>query len=187
LKKLSSWLTVRRIVGRVQVDRDPPGATVPATPMLGDHRAGQPVADADQIVSAHRVLEAREGRRRAQGGPRQRLAVEHHLVHRVVGEPGGVVAIEIAGGQAKDPLPDQVEQRVRDLARLPGVRQARRDRLRQPPPLVHRLEQNQAAIRAGVGHVEPSHDRRPKTLGSERQLGYSLLAIGRRSVRTPLL
>ena len=96
--------------------------------MVGDHRPGQALPHADQIAPADAVLEAREGRLRAERRPGQRLAVEHQLVQRVVGEPGGVVAIEIARGQAKHPLPDQVQDRVRDLPRLPRIRQARRPR-----------------------------------------------------------
>ena len=112
--------------------------------MVRDDGPRQRVAQPDQIAPADGVLEAREGRLRAERRPGQRLAVEHQLVQRVVGEPGGVVAIEIARGQAKDPLPDQVQQRVRDLARLPRIRQARGHGLRQPQPLVHGLEQHQA-------------------------------------------
>ena len=142
--------------------------------MVGDDRPGQPVPHADQIAPADAVLEAREGRLRAERRPGQRLAVEDQLVQRVVGEPGGVVAIEIARGQAKDPLPDQVQDRVRDLPRLPRIRQAPGHGLRQAQPLVHGLEQHQPPVRAGVGHVEPRHDRRPKTLVSEGQLGYTV-------------
>jgi hypothetical protein len=142
--------------------------------MVGDHRASQAPPDVDQIAPADAILEAREGRLRAQGGPCQWLAVEHQLVQRVVGESRGVVAVEIARGEAKDALADQVQDRVRHLPRVPGIRQARRHGLRQPQPLVHGLEQHQAAVRAGVWHVEPRHDRRPETLVSEGQLGYTV-------------
>jgi hypothetical protein len=99
-------LAVRGIVGRVQVDRNPPGAPVEPAPMVGDHRPSQALPHPDELAPADAVLEAREGWLRAQGRPRQRLAVEHQLVQRVVGEPRRVVAIEIARGQAKDSLPD---------------------------------------------------------------------------------
>jgi hypothetical protein len=99
---------------------------------------------------------------------------EDQLVQRVVSEPGGVVAIEIARGQAKDPLSDQVQDRVRDLPRLPRIRQAPGHGVRQVQPFVHGLEQHQPAVRAGVGHVESRHDRWPKTLASEGQLGYTV-------------
>jgi hypothetical protein len=95
-------------------------------------------------------------------------------VQRVGGEPRGVVAIEIARGQAKDPLADQVQNRVCDLPGLPTIPQARGHGLRQAQPLVDGLEQHQAAIRAGVGHVEPRDDRRPEALVSEGQLAALL-------------
>jgi hypothetical protein len=167
-------LAVRRIVGRVQVERDPPGAAVEPAPMVRDHGPGQVLPHADQLAPADPVLEPREGRLRAECRPGQWLAVEHQLVQRVVGEPGGVVAIEIARGQAKDPLPNQVQDRVRDLPRLSRIRQTPGHGLGQAQSLVHGLEQHQPAVRAGVGHVESGPDRWPKTLVSEGQLGYTV-------------
>ena len=50
------------------------------------------------------ILEAREGGLRGQGGPGERIAVEQELVQGIVGQPGGVVAVGIAAGQAEDPF-----------------------------------------------------------------------------------
>ncbi len=142
--------------------------------MGGDDRPRQFVAQPDEIVPPDGVLEARDRRLRAQRRPGQRLAVEDQLVQRVGGEPGGVVAIEIAGRQTKDPLPNQVQARVRNLPGLPRIRHAPAHSLRQAQPLVHGLEQYQAPILAGVRNVEPRDDRRPETLVSEAQLRYTV-------------
>ena len=50
----------------------------------------------------------------------------------VVGQPGGVVAIGVAAGEAEDPLSKQLERLMPDLARLAGdnLEQASPDLLR---------------------------------------------------------
>jgi hypothetical protein len=132
------------------------------------------MASADQIAPADGVLKPREGRLRAERRSGQRLAAEDQLVQRVVGDPSGFVAIEIARGQAKDPLPDQIPHRMRNLPRLPRIRQRLGHSLGLAQSLVHRLEQDQPTVRTGVGHVEPGQNRRPQALVSEGQLGYRI-------------
>ena len=88
---------VRRVVGRIQVDRDPPRPPVqPALMPLDDpHRQL-----ASQLVEggpADAVLEPRDRRLRGQRLPRHRVPPEQQLVDRVVGEVVGVVA-----GNAED-------------------------------------------------------------------------------------
>jgi hypothetical protein len=72
-----------------------------------DHRVGQHVRHVAQLRPAHRVLEPREGRLRGQGRAGERIAVEQQLVDRVVGQPGGVVAVGVATGDPQHPLPEQ--------------------------------------------------------------------------------
>jgi hypothetical protein len=68
-------LTVRRVVGGIQVDRNPGGAPVQPAPLLGDHRVGQRVRHVAQSRPPDGVLEPRQRRLRGQGRARDRIAV----------------------------------------------------------------------------------------------------------------
>ena len=56
--------------------------------------------------------------------PSQRAALEQELVDRVLSQPGRVVAVGVAAGDAVDALPHQLDQLVLHLAGLPSVGQA---------------------------------------------------------------
>jgi hypothetical protein len=80
-------------------------------------------------------------------------------VDRVVGQPGGVVAIRIAAEQPEDALAYQVDQLVLDLAPLAPVPETAGHRLGDPRLAIESLEQHRPAARAGVLGVEPGHDK----------------------------
>ena len=122
-----------------------------------------------------RVLEPRQRRLRAEGRARERIAVHQQLVDRIVGQPGGVVAVGVAAGQAEHALAQQLEELMPDLARLPRVAEGVGQSLRQAELGVDRLEQDGAAIRTGVGHVEARDDRLRNPAGPGRSSAlYSL-------------
>ena len=165
-------LAVRRVVGRVEVDRDaahPPAQ--PAAMPLDDRRrqlAPQPI----ERNAPRTVLEPRDRRLRGQTRARHRVAPEQQLVNWVVGEPVRIVAVGMAAGDAEHPLADQVLERVPDLLRRPAVNQTPAERLDQPVDALGRLEQHGAAVRARLLAVERGHERLAEQIGEENRLCY---------------
>jgi hypothetical protein len=104
----------------------------------------------------------------------------------ILGQPGRVVAIGIAAGQAEDPLPHEVQRRVLDLAGLAVVPQTAGHGLHDAKFAVHCLEQHGAAVGAGRGDVEPgisvrrlAGPRRPATTSWSRTTLRHILTTGR--------
>ena len=126
-------LAVGRIVGRIEVDRDAPGPALEPRAMLLDHEIGQPDARQIERLPPHGVLEPGERRLGGQVGTGERIALEQQLVHRILGQARGVVAVGVAAGDPVDALPHQLDQRVVDLAGLPRIAQAARPAARSPP------------------------------------------------------
>ena len=61
-------------------------------------------------------------------------------MHGIIREVVGIVPIGMPTRDPEDPLPDQVLQRVPDLARLPVVHQALREPVDQPVLSLRRLQ-----------------------------------------------
>jgi hypothetical protein len=167
-------LTVGRVVGRIQVERDACGAPVQAPPLLRDHGVGEHVGHGAQLPRAHRIFEARQRRLRSQAEPREGIAAHHQLVNRVVHQPGGVVAVRVAGTQPEDALLEQLARLVQDLAGLPGVVDAGGQPRGQAPRGVEGFDQHQATIGAGMRQIEPRDDRLRKPVAFEGHLGYTV-------------
>jgi hypothetical protein len=166
-------LAVGGVVGRIEIDRDPRGAPAEPTAMRLDHGVGQHVGHVAQLRPAQRVLEARERRLRGQGRARDGVAVEQQLVDRIVGQPGGVVAVGVTAREPEDALPQQLEGLMLHLARLASIGHTRGQPLRQLELGIEPLQQDRPAIRAGVRHVEEGDDRLLFGLESERDLRYT--------------
>ena len=122
---------------------------------------------------AHGILEAGEGRLGGQGRPRERIAVDQELVHHIVGQPSGVVAVGIATREREHPLPHQFQRLMLHLARLAPVHHTRGQPLRQLQLGIQALQQHRPAVRTGVRPVEDRDDRLPFGLESERDLRYT--------------
>ena len=167
-------LPVGRIVGRIEIDRDEPHARAQARVVVAQHGVGHSRPQPVEVGPAHGVLEARQGRLRAQGRAVDRIAVEQQLVDRVVAQPRGVVAVGVATGEPKDPLPEQLERLMLDLARLPWIVEARGQALGQPELGIDPLEQDRAAVGAGVLCVEDGDHRLPFRIEFERDLRYTV-------------
>ena len=167
-------LPVGGIVGRIEVDRDAPGPAPEPRAMVLDDQVGQPEAGQIELLPPHRVLEPGERRLGRQIRPREGIALEQELVHRVLGQARGVVAVGVAAGDPIDALPHQLDHLVLDLAGLPVVDQTGRQPLGDPQAVVQHLEQHRPAIRARVGLVESGDDRLPKPLDIEGHLRYTL-------------
>src|SRR2546425_1029389 len=166
-------LTVRGIVGGIEVDRDSRGPALEPPPMVLDHGVGQHVPHRDQCPAAHGVLEALERRLRGEGGARDRIAADHKLVDDVVRQPRGVVAVGVTRREPEHALPDQFEHPMPDFRRLALVVHTRGQALGQPELGVDPPQQDQATVRAGVGDVERGDDRLAFRLESERDLRYT--------------
>ena len=124
-------LAVGGVVGGIEVDRDAGGAALEPPSMVRNDGVRQHVAHRDQLARPHGILEPRQRGLRGQGRPREGIALEQELVDRVVGQPGGVVAVGVTAGEAEGPLPEQLDRLVLDLARLTTIRQARSQALGQ--------------------------------------------------------
>ena len=165
---------VRRVVGRIQVDRDPPRPPVqPALMPLDDpHRQL-----ASQLVEggpADAVLEPRDRRLRGQRLAGDWVPPQQQLVDRVVGEVVGVVAIGMTAGNAEDPLAEQLRQRVPDLPGLPSVHQTPGETRHQPIHALRRLEQDGAAIGTRVPAVERRDEGLVEEIRKEDSLWYRI-------------
>ena len=93
---------------------------------------------------------------------------------RVVGEPVPIVAIGMAARDAEDPLPQQIRQRVADLAGLPVVDQTVGEPLDQPVLSLRRLQQNGSAIGSRMRLIERRDDRLREQIREQDSLWYRL-------------
>ena len=114
---VGSSCPVRRVVRRVQIDRDAPRTPAQAAAMPLDDPRGQLVCHAVERAAVDRVLQPRQRRLRGQRLTRHRVPTNQQLVDRVVGEMPSVVAIRMTAGDAEEALAEQVRQRVPNLVR----------------------------------------------------------------------
>ena len=166
-------LPVGRIVGRIEIDRDEPHARAQARVVVAQHGVGHSRPQPVEVGPAHGVLEPRQRGLRPQGRPVERIALEQQLVDRVVDQPGGIVAVGVATGQPEDALPQQIPERVRDLAELAPVADRAGQAPGQPELLVGQLQQQGAAVGAGVRLVEARDDRLGNPVDLQRALRYT--------------
>lgn len=145
---------VRRVVGRIELQRDALDTRTQPAAMARDHGVGERASHAHQGLGPKGILKARERRLRGQRLAADRIALEQQLVHRIGTETGGIVAVLVAAGDRKDALAHQILKRVNDFARLARIGNARRDRARQAETLITGFEQQRTAIGAAVGLVE---------------------------------
>jgi hypothetical protein len=152
-------LSMGGIIGRVQITGDARGSALEPLPMVRNDGRSQRAPHPRQGPRTGRGFKPRQGRLRGQGGASHWIPSHRQFVPRIVGQPGGVVAIRIATRQANEPLPQQVADRVPDFLRVPAIDQATGQLIGQVEAVIHRLEQHHAAIGTGVALVEPSDHR----------------------------
>ena len=90
----------------------------------------------------------------------------------VVGQMVGVIAVGMAAGDAEDPLSEQVGQRVPHLARFAPVDQTADEPGHQPVHLLGRLEQNGAAVGAGMRPIEAGDQPLVEQVRTQDSLQY---------------
>jgi hypothetical protein len=166
-------LAVGGVVRGIEIDGDPRRTPFEPAPLVLDHGVGQHVRHVAQGRPPDDVLEPRERRLRGQRRAGQRVALEQQLVDGVVGQPGGVVAVGVATGQAEHALANQLDRLMPDLAGLALVDQTAGQPSRQPQVGIDALEQDRPAIRTGVGGVEAGHDWLREPLALEGDLRYT--------------
>ena len=94
-------------------------------------------------------------------------------VDRIAADPGGVVAVGIAGRQREDPLRDQLFDRVIDLAGLPVIRHAVGQSLDQAQATIRGLHQNRPSVRGRVGLIETGDDGLVEQIVEQKGLSCS--------------
>jgi hypothetical protein len=174
LKKRVLLRPVRRVVRRVQVDRDAPRPPGQAAAMPRDDPRGQLLGHAVDPAAVDRVLEPRQRRLRGQALTRNRVSVEQQLVNGVVGEAVAVVAVGMAAGDAEDAPADQVRERVPSLVRRPLVEQTPGERLDQAVDALGCLQQNRPAVGTGLLLVELGMQRLVEQIREQNSLWYSV-------------
>ena len=88
----------------------------------------------------------------------------------VVGEPGGVVGVGVAAGDAEDALGEKIQQFVSDLVGLPLVAKARGQVLEESEPSIGGLQQDGAAVGAAVELIEAGDDGLVEQVSKEHTL-----------------
>ncbi|HSJ75309.1 MAG TPA: hypothetical protein VK899_03875 [Gemmatimonadales bacterium] len=114
--------------------------------MMGHNRKAVAVelqhrlAHAIELRPPRQVLDARDGRLRAQRRTRNRRPVQRHLEGGIVPQHVAVIAIRVAGHDRQHAKPQDFIKGMRDLARLPRIMQASRQAVRQVQPPFDVLE-----------------------------------------------
>ena len=139
-----------RVIGGVEIDRDPAGPPAEPPVMPLDHARRQVAPHRVELLDPDVVFKPRDRRLRREGVARHRVTTEQQLVNGVVGEAVGIVGIGMAARDAEDPLGEQVPQRVPDLPGLPVINQTPGDPIDHVVARLRRLEQDGAAIGARV-------------------------------------
>lgn len=167
-------LPMRGIIGGIQVDGDALGPLLQPRPMVRDHRGRQGPAHPGQRPRAHRVLKPRQGGLRGQGGAQHRIPSHGQFVQRIVRQPGGVVRILVATGQAKDPLAQQIAEWMTDLVGISAIDQTPGQPIGHLELVIQRFEQHRPAIGTGLGLIEPGDHRLQVVVEFERHLRYTV-------------
>ena len=175
MKERQLLRAVRRVVRHIEIDRDATRAPAQPLAMAIDHGGRQRAADAIQRTRPDAIFKPRDRGLRGEGLPLHRIAVEQQLLDRIVGEPVGIVAIGIAGGDAEDALREHVRQRMRDAGRVAGVRETGRQPRRQIQAAVGRLQQDRATVPTGVRLIEDRDEGLGEEVWEENSLWYRVV------------
>jgi hypothetical protein len=148
-------LAVDPIEALVEIKGEMTGRNRKAVAIELQHR----LAHAIEVRPPRQVLDAGNSRLRAQRRTRDRRPVQRHLEGRIVAQHVAVVAIRIAGHDRQHAEPQDVIKRMRDLARLPRIVQARRQPVRQVQPPFDVLKQQDTTIGRGATSIDRDRNR----------------------------
>jgi hypothetical protein len=159
---------VREIVRGIEVDRDPAGAPAKSAAMPVDDGFAECNAQTEQVLPIRSVLETRQRRLRGQCVPGHRITTHDQLVDWISGEPACIVGVGVAARQREYALREKLGDLVRDLRWLPRIANANGETIDETDPSIRRLQQDRAAIRAGVFLIEASRQRAIEQLGKKK-------------------
>ena len=145
---------MRPVVGRVQIDGDPPHPPMQAAPMPLDHARRQLPCHSVERAAARGVLESRDRRLRRQGRAGHGVSPEQQLVDGILRQVVGIVAVGMTARDAEDPLSDQLRERVPNLLRHALVGETPGKRLDEAVHALGCLEQDGAAVGTRLLAVE---------------------------------
>ena len=151
-------VAVGRVAGRVEVDSDHAGGLAPLALAL-QHEGGEGARHAQQVAGADGVLEAGESGLGGEVAGGVGVAPEQHLEDGIGAQAVGVVAVEVAEGDAEDALAQHVGEGMLDAGAEAGVAEAGDEGGGEAQQLVAGREQGGAAVGAGQGGVELGDDR----------------------------
>jgi hypothetical protein len=123
-----------------------------------------------KFLDADAIFKPRDRRLRSQRLADNRIAAEQQLVNRIVAEPGGIVGVGVPTGEPKDPLRQQLGERVPHLRRLPIVDHTPGEAVDQTVPPLGRLEQDGAAIGTRVLLIEGGDEGTIEEIRKENSL-----------------
>ena len=175
---------MRRIIGGIQIDRDPLHLALQAPSVSLDDGVGERDPHPVQIRSIHRVLKARERRLRGQILALDRVATAEHLLDRIRSQSARIVGIRVAAGNRVQPLVQQIRDRVADLARLASLINRADHRFGQPEAPIARLQQDRSAIGTGVLLVKFRDNRLVKKIRKQNTLSCAIVIHARASFVT---
>ena len=178
---------VRRVIGRVQIDRQVFAAPPEAPAMPLDHTVGECLTHPIQLRAPRCILKARERGLGRQRRPRDRIAIEQELVDRVLGKPRRISPVGVPAGDPVEPLAQQVPHRVLDLAALAPIYQTPGQPPTQIQPGIAGLQQDRPAVGTAVPFVKLSHQRLAKKIGKQHRLSCGIVAHAKASRVTEVL
>jgi hypothetical protein len=142
-------LAVGRILGGVDVEDDLLGT---APPVAERAKPLQPfVLQEPDGLPVHVVLQARQGRLR---GQRTLNPLDHGSHRGVVAKVGRVVRVLVSGNDLVNPLPQQTEYLVGDVAPIAIVAYELAQPLREPEPLVELAHQDHPRLARDLATLE---------------------------------
>ena len=107
-----------------------------------EHRLGHAI----EFGAPRHVLDAGDGRLRAQCRSRDRWPVQRHLEDGIAAQHIAVIAVGIAGDNRQHAKPQDLIEPMGNLARLPRILQACRQAVRKVQASFDLLEQQEAAV-----------------------------------------
>ncbi len=172
---------VGRIVGGVEIDRDPRDLALQASAVPLDHGLGQCDPHPVQIRTIQGILEARERRLGGEILATDRVATAQQLLDRVGRESARIIAIRVATGDRVETLTHQRPDRMADLARLAPVIDAANQRLGQTHAPIAGFKQERAAIGTGMRLVELRHHRAAEQIRKQDTLSCGIVVHAKAS------
>ena len=126
IEKGELLLAVRGVVGGIQIDGDPTGATMQTLAMSFNDAVRQRFGHAQQFLAIRSIFKARQGRLRSQILAVDGIPTDQQLVDRIGRQPCRIVGVFISQRDGHDSLRNQLTQLMLHLTGLPVISQTSR-------------------------------------------------------------